>query len=995
MVKKIATPSLFPETRGNLHLGPYFPVLEEAFLALVRARTEPLAPLWVLAPTGEMQRRLRGLIAEQGGALNIRFFGFESLAEELSSQPAGRLGLSPLPPGGGFLLMEEILREVDLGYFAPAKNAARFSNTLLATIRDLRDAGVGVETLARAAKSKLGAPGKIASLARILEAWETRLAQRKLYDGAQAFHLATTELAEGRAPLPEPFALAVYGIADFTGAQRRLLESLAARAHALHAFLPPESEFSRPALAFFRGIGLEEISAASPKAPAARRISAAGRGEEVRECLREILTLLESGLRPEEIGIVARSVEPYETLLRDRFAATRLPLALAKRPSLAQSEPGRALLAALALGEKRFARREIFSWLRHPGLDLPRLTGLGEPPLAEWDRLLREAGVARFEKDWERRVQDRALLDGMHRALAALQELPQTGSPRALSKSLQEFARHYLRESEEREPLCEALQSLSSLESVCSQIEAAALRPLLDDLLGDAPLPAKMGGIFFGDAMRARGLSFRALFVLGLVAKEFPRPPRLDPVLLDAEREALRARFATEDLQLKSRGEFEEPFLFESLQASAREKLFFLRPRLDPVNGREILPSPYWGDPKSEEKAPLRFWSAKSRGEAASLFEFDLRCTDALASLDRDLAASYLRDAFSHSLASGLDLEAKRWSANRYTDCDGDVGAQAAAALAGLRFEGAIAPTRLEALAGCPFRFFLEAGLQVAPLEEPESESSMDARERGSLLHKILAGFFRGLTQGKTLDWFASEELDAQLQRVFDACWKEKEREGISGAWADREAARVELLGELRAYLAAEVEAKSPVPARVEWEIPQGIEFRAGKYAFPLRGRVDRIDLGADGSARVVDFKSNKRPDGIGTLQGGRRIQVPLYSFAVSKALGVHPVSGEYHYFRDGKRATLDHDGDSAALRQAVETLIDLGKSGLYPQIPKYCERCEVKLACPSEPKPVFARKQGDPRLQDFLALHRGELEPAKADKPPKTAKVAKKRGKA
>ena len=94
------------------------------------------------------------------------------------------------------------------------------------------------------------------------------------------------------------------------------------------------------------------------------------------------------------------------------------------------------------------------------------------------------------------------------------------------------------------------------------------------------------GGVFVGDVMSARGLSWPLVIVLGLVEKSFPRPVREDPLLTDEE----RARISAE-LPRKLDGHDEERLLFSLATAAAREKLVLSYPRLEPATSRPRLAS--------------------------------------------------------------------------------------------------------------------------------------------------------------------------------------------------------------------------------------------------------------------------------------------------------------------------------------------------------------------------------------------------------------------
>lgn len=986
----------------QLFVGRFSPDLEDTFLRELAQRRDALSPVWILAPTGPLQRRLRRRIAEQGGAAGLRFFGFESLTEEIVEIRLARLGRQRLPEGGDLLLLEEIFRQEPLGYFEPSRNEPRFAAALLATLRDLKDAGITPEELvvgaglrpARTMAGRVGDPplpirqsDKLASIAHFYAAYEKKLAAKKLWDRSDLLQQAILELKENPAALPDDFNFKIYGVYDFTGLQRELLRAICQRVEQVTVFFPPEEEFSKPALQFFRSVcsqthNVTVGAAYAPplqdrKTPEITRISAAGEAEEVRELIREILQLEKDGIPLQEIGVVARATTNYDSLLRERFAQAQIPLAAAKAVSLSQSLLGRALFLALSYDLQNGSRRELFSWLALPVFDIAKIAGFSDPPLAEWDALFRKSKIVNWEKGWEKELSSLVLSPveqeeakraarTIRRVLEILSSFPKSGTFSEMTAALRQCIEQLFLASEEREQVLEEIQNLSALECLREKVEKRELLEILSQRLEAAGPAEKIAGVFWGDALAARGLSFRALFILGLAEKQFPRLPRTDPILLDNERALLSQRLAEKYLQGKSRAREEEPFLFHLLCQGAREKLFLLRSRLDPVGGKSIVPSSFLRDfPVPEQTAPLKFWSAKSRGLASSTLEFDLRLLDSFGD-GKDAAAAYLESVYPKTLSAGFALEKERWSFGHLSPYDGAIG-KMAQNLPGLSFQGPIAPTRLENLARCPFQFFLQSGLGLSEWEEPEEEEEMDPLDRGSMLHAILSDFFSALPKGKKLEDFPLEELDASLQSAFDKHWQRAEQVGIPGAWADRQALKEELRQDLLYYLKEEIESGGVVPAELEWKIPQGIIFSTGKTSFALSGRVDRIDRIGD-RALVIDFKSGRRPNGVESLLGGTRIQVSLYAHAVAQVFGLEEVSGEYHYLKDQKKATPASLGQSPEVQQITNALLGLAEKGLFPQIPETCGYCSFRNTCATEQTPVFERKKSDPRLTEFLA---------------------------
>src|ERR1700676_3804835 len=96
------------------------------------------------------------------------------------------------------------------------------------------------------------------------------------------------------------------------------------------------------------------------------------------------------------------------------------------------------------------------------------------------------------------------------------------------------------------------------------------------------------------DVMTARGLSFDAVFVLGLNEKLFPRLIREDPFLSDAARSGLAQALGCR-LSRKMDGFQEEKLLFELATTSARKTLHLSCQRSD-EEGKALVVSLYLHD---------------------------------------------------------------------------------------------------------------------------------------------------------------------------------------------------------------------------------------------------------------------------------------------------------------------------------------------------------------------------------------------------------------
>jgi len=196
--------------------------------------------------------------------------------------------------------------------------------------------------------------------------------------------------------------------------------------------------------------------------------------------------------------------------------------------------------------------------------------------------------------------------------------------------------------------------------------------------------------------------------------------------------------------------------------------------------------------------------------------------------------------------------------------------------------------SRLEEFAACAFRFFVRSGLRA----EERQRFELDARERGSFQHEVLAGFHKGL-QRENKRWRDITPAEARL-RVKESVAQvlPKFREGLLGASAPARFAARTVTESLQDFAAATVEwmahyefdpsevelgfgvEDGPLPA---WEIDLG-----GGRRLVFRGIIDRVDLCRAGAqdealAVVVDYKSSARKLDKVMMAHGLHLQLPAY----------------------------------------------------------------------------------------------------------------------
>lgn len=126
---------------------------------------------------------------------------------------------------------------------------------------------------------------------------------------------------------------------------------------------------ARAALGHLERSLFEARAARAPgPAGAVRLLEGAGERAELELVAGEIAALLDGGMAPQEIAVVARAPGTNAELLGEVFAQAGVPYALARRRRLADTALGRALVGVLRCGADSGTLGDLLAWLRAPGL---------------------------------------------------------------------------------------------------------------------------------------------------------------------------------------------------------------------------------------------------------------------------------------------------------------------------------------------------------------------------------------------------------------------------------------------------------------------------------------------------------------------------------------------------------------------------------------------------------------------------------------------------
>jgi ATP-dependent helicase/nuclease subunit B len=810
-----------------------------------------------------------------------------------------------------------------------------------------------------------------------------------------------------------------------------------------------------------RGEGKGEGALVDEIAPEVRSgcrvLSAVGPDDEVSAVAKEVLHLIEErGFDPMEIGVVARDLDAILPFVRRVFDENRIPYACPAGEPLIHEPLVKAIVRFVGLPASSFSRADVIEVLTSPGFRLDAVLALASPEPAPrpdmWDWITRRLGITRGDPEngalgeWLRLEQaarqgltvpgeerndypDRVIaaeqlgllwraVKRLHGDLSALPARAGWGEytaafarllPTYFDLPAWEGAAPAEHGERVQRAIRDCLASLTRLEVLDESISPVEWGEHLVRVMERTLAPSEsidQPGVQVLDAMDARGIPFRALFVLGLNEKVFPRSIREDAFLRDADREVL-ARDLGFKIARKLDGFDEERLLCALLLRSARERLYLSYQRAD-RNGRAMVPSGYLAE-LAESGASSRERRIKRRPtERWAEWPYDWRLLTPREAglrliLDEARAEGARLHAASELLEEGLKALARIDATTpTLTPHDGLAG-PGLAHWCRLERDGA-SPTALERYARCPFQYFAAHVLRLQPLEAPESVVEIDARSRGELCHEILRTFFARLQRaGCSLAEVDSSEARQWLAEEAAGAFARHEQEQSVGyplvwALAKEEIARlVERfvqadLADLRETGYVPTLFEVPATGRFGHELPEDLRH------VPIRGRLDRVDVKrADGKAhvRVVDYKYTQaralKPadrDLATAAARGFRLQPPLYLLAARNVLDQEPAIPETvaFYFlapnlpdgpltRSALGASCWEGETGARIGDTVRRMLDGIRAGRFFIFPgDYCDHCDFSSVCRRTHDPSKRRARGDERTKTLERLRALQL---------------------
>ena len=234
----------------------------------------------------------------------------------------------------------------------------------------------------------------------------------------------------------------------------------------------------------------------------------------------------------------------------------------------------------------------------------------------------------------------------------------------------------------------------------------------------------------------------------------------------------------------------------------------------------------------------------------------------------------------------------------------------------------------------CPYRFYIEYGLNV----KPRSVAELNSAELGNVLHAVLEEYVRDMDLAES-----DNVTEEKAQKWFDYAMRDDFHKGMRNdpkmvgvlTQLKAESCRMckvvkqQLVNSNFTNLATELAfgGSSELP-------PVVVEFSGGKFS--LVGKIDRVDV-KDGRFIVIDYKSGSAAASFHEkdLYVGHKMQLPVYVRAVEQIYKMKPAGFYYFNMHDNftdlnAEKVYTYNGrtlDDVEVAKDIDTSLASGKS--------------------------------------------------------------------
>ena len=942
----------------------------------------PIDAKVLIVPTMTVGHDLTLALAATGYSwLNLQIETPRSLAEKDAGAHLIAEGHARMAQDADLFYLDEIfpraVREIDDEYFA--QQATALVRPFLRTLRVLRAAGLELET---DSLSEKGTRHQV--LRRLYQTYCATYERDNLYDNAVLYRRALKHLT--------PSQNTHYAILDETPLPKLAFDYLSEKTQGyiyrigrdiMGVSPPPHSAAKRfekvpyPDTTGKIGVGgnISE-SRLNPRDNSQIQLcETLGTETEISKILRDI----RSGTIPlDTVEIAYTSEMPYVSLLCDAVQRYGLPATFAEGIPISTTRTGRALVNFYRWVGAGYSADELVMMCR-AGLitteGAPVIAtvlqhariGEGEGPRHYFTALNQIKADLRHRNTENSETGHRGLtleeIEAVEEELKRLFDLIPRGPGVSLSALVNaglQFLEHFANTEDEvltaiRDRLHHVAQSVRRKAPV--RRLANRLSELITNLSFKAEA-AKPGHLAIAPLSRAGYTNRAHIYITGLDEATFPGGATEDPILLDGERSGVSG-----ELELRRTRPAEQVWHLIRVLGMAYSKVTLLSCHRSLSDSRERYPAALFQQAAEQMNINPVLVPTLPENSAQAL-------DDAEALLAHYPSADYesiVHQTFPHLVAGQTARRNREWDG--LTTYDGWLGAPTPE-LAITAQHRIFSPSKLEMLARCPYRYFLNYVLEIQPIEKAETDPTrwLDPLSYGALLHSLFHKFMQLLkARGERPDRERHGTLIRELlEREIEA---KKETHPVEHEAAYR--ADVKRLSQAaQVFLSVESDQKDADPLAFEvsfgfgesgglnCEPPVTLEL-AEDVALRIRGRIDRVDR-VENEIVIWDYKTGSMAqyDEQDLLKRGTHLQWALYAYALNSILRQQQeparVQLSGYVFpgdREHGRRLSDTPPAPETLANVLRPLLELVENGGFFHIQKSqeCDYCIYNRVCSKE----------------------------------------------
>lgn len=611
---------------------------------------------------------------------------------------------------------------------------------------------------------------------------------------------------------------------------------------------------------------------------------------QVQSAAKEVLLLHKQGFAYKDIALCARSLEPYKNFLIRVFTQHDIPININSEEAFLIQPLISVCFNLLNIARNNFHKDSVLSFINSPYLK--------DKDIA-WGQLIKDIGVQTGFEQWmslldlaieKGNLPAKTLKDFLIKLQQKVSLLEEAASFALLTQRVKELLNIFLSFetlTEQEQTLFDTFEGILEELSSFDRVRPAGKGEFLEELnflLEHKKINSVINlqnSLTVADTMSLRGQSFKAVIILGLNEGIFPAKVSEDPVFKDTWRIALQKLGYS--IKVSAQRYLEEKLFFYLALSCASNKAILIYQRCD-EEGKLKIPSLYLTLVLKNLKEFEKF--SLSRRALTQLLEWYKISPDLLTSKEAALLAALEGD---FSLAAKLaQTEQEELFLQAFSlSLEGALGAhdlvcKRQGPLWQHILKKGLSPSSLKNLYQCPAKYLFDNILQRQDTDTLQRDS-LDPRDKGNLLHKILEQFYSSLNANNLFDKVFSKGALPILQPFIDGELKIKDyrKYGLYPLlWFVLCKEMEEVLKKFVEADLLRIQQGQQKPSYFEQNLTCNLD------SLKIHGRLDRIDLSSDKSSfSVIDYKSGEIKGSVENLIFAEgNFQGPLY-FELVKAL--------------------------------------------------------------------------------------------------------------